>query len=364
MQPYSDPALSALIASLFFSMLIVLTGRWHGHLSFDSPIGVQRQHHVTTPRVGGIALWMGLFIGYLACIADHSLCASMLLAGTPVFLVGLLEDVSKSVSVRTRLLVSMAGGVLGWWYTGYSLNHLHWPMLDTLLSSAVPAVLLTGFAVAGTTHAVNIIDGFNGMAAGTVLITTSAFLLLAWDGGDQELVMACVVFMGALFGFLVVNWPSGKLFLGDSGAYLAGSSLGWLAVLLNARLPDISAWALLLICAYPVQEVLFSIWRRRARQKHWGHPDRLHLHSLVGRRLVRAHMPIASPTVRNSITGLIMLTANLLPVSWALAWPNHNGALLTGLLFSALLYQLFYHRLTRFRWVPMAQQTDSKAPTW
>lgn len=347
------PALVALFTALAGSFFIEYTKRWHGSLSFDSDTGVQRQHQQPTPRVGGLAIWLGLLMGVMVC-ADE-LCASVWLVGSPVFIVGLIEDLSKTVSVGTRLMASMLAGVIGWWLTGYSLNHLHWPGVDAvLLSAPVLAVALSCFAVAGITNAINIVDGFNGIAAGSVLVGASAFYYLAYVAGDTELMTACSVLIGALAGFLLLNWPRGKLFLGDGGAYLAGSSLGWLAVMINARIPEVSAWALLLICAYPVQEVLFTIWRRRRRQKHWGHPDRLHLHSLVGRRLIKPLMPRSSALARNSATGLVMLMANALPVAWALTWPGEDLMLVLGFAVCAWVYRLFYQRLTRFSWRPSA----------
>jgi UDP-N-acetylmuramyl pentapeptide phosphotransferase/UDP-N-acetylglucosamine-1-phosphate transferase len=341
------PALIALLAALASGLLIVRTANWHGALTFDTTANIQCQHQQATPRVGGVALWFGT--GLAAFLFEDALSISLWLVALPAFLSGLAEDIFKSGGIRRRLLASLFSGAIGWSLTGHSLNHLNWPGVDTLLgASVVLAVALTCFALAGVTHAVNMIDGFNGLAAGTVVLATAAFFYLAASAGDTQLAAACALFIGALLGFLLVNWPRGRLFLGDGGAYLAGSALGWLAVLLNARLPDVSAWAILLICAYPIQEVLFSIWRRRRKPNAWGQPDRLHLHSLVGRRVVKPRMPRASLTARNSATGAVMLLANAFPIGWALLWPASSLLAVLGFLISAALYQTVYRRITRF----------------
>lgn len=348
---FASPGLVAFLASFFACLLIVKTPHWHGIFSMDSQHGIQRQHLMPTPRVGGVAIWLGMVFGTLTCTDDLRVCVSVWAAGTPVFVIGLAEDLFKTVGVRARLMASMLSGLVGWWLTGYTLNHLHWPLADPLLlEQPALALALTCFAVAGVTNALNIVDGFNGIAGGTALVITAAFLYIAQAAGDHELVTTCWVLMGALGGFLVLNWPQGRLFLGDGGAYLAGCSVAWLAVMLNARIPDVSAWALLLICFYPIQEVKFSIWRRRQRRRHWGHPDRLHLHSLVGRRLIRFWLPTATPLARNSATGLTMLFANALPIAWALSKPDDDLWQVTGLVVSALVYRLFYMRLCRFSW--------------
>ena len=94
---------------------------------------------------------------------------------------------------------------------------------------------------------------------------------------------------GALvLGFFVVNFPFGKIFLGDGGAYFAGFLLAALGVLLPMRNPEVSAWTAILICAYPVIETLASMRRKARRDGHSvGQPDRVHFHMLAHRRYAR-----------------------------------------------------------------------------
>jgi len=106
----------------------------------------------------------------------------------------------------------------------------------------------------------------------------------------------------------------------------------------------------MLVCGYPVLEVLFSIVRRHRRHLSPGDPDRLHLHSLVKRRLVRSMLPKASNLVRNSITGAILWIAALLPALIAVQWPTNTAMLVLGFAFCAFLYAVVYARLTHFRW--------------
>ena len=154
----------------------------------------------------------------------------------------------------------------------------------------------------------------------------------------------------AVIGFGIVNWPLGKIFLGDGGAYFAGFFVAWTSVLLLWRHPQISAWAPLLICAHPVLEVLFSAWRRRKRNASPGAPDRLHMHSLINRRLVRRIMPDASGRARNSFTGLIMWPPSIINACLALAFYGNTPVLATCLLGYGLAYTAVYCRLARFRW--------------
>lgn len=349
-----SPMLAAWLAagiSLLLALLLVMTQGWHGHHTMDSHKGIQKFHTLPTSRVGGLAIGAGLVAGYVVAHPDRQvLLGPLILAGIPAFVFGLLEDITKRVSVRIRLLATMGCGVLGWGLTGLSITDANMPGLDWLLDFSIISVLFTGFAVGGVANAINIIDGFNGLAGGTVLIILVALGAMSLDLGDGDLAGVCVILGAAVLGFLMVNWPLGKLFLGDGGAYFVGFGLGWVAVLLLARHTEVSAWCPMLVCGFPILEVLFSIARRRRRHLSPGDPDRLHLHSLVKRRLMRRLLPNASHLARNSATGALMWLAALLPAFIAVQWPTDTLRLVTGFVFCALLYSTFYARLTQFRW--------------
>lgn len=337
--------------ALLVALLLVCTQHWHGHLSMDSEEGVQKFHTEPTPRVGGVAIAAGIVAGYLLAAPEKkTLLGPLILAGIPAFAFGLLEDVTKRVSVRTRLLATMGCGVLGWAITGYSITGANLPGLNWLLGFTAISVLFTAFAVGGIANAINIVDGFNGLAAGTVIIILTAFGVMTTALGDHDLALVSLILAGAVVGFLLVNWPLGKIFLGDGGAYFVGFALAWLAVLILKRHAEVSAWAPMLVCGFPILEVLFSIVRRRRRNLSPGDPDRLHLHSLVKRRLVSAWLPKASNLKQNSATGAIMWFAALVPAVIAVTWPTHTSMLVLGFVVCALLYTAAYARLTQFCW--------------
>lgn len=337
--------------ALLAAFLLVATQQWHGHLSVDSTNGVQKFHTSPTPRVGGIAIAAGVLAGYVLAPAGlQDLLGPLLLAGIPAFVFGLAEDLTKQVSVRTRLLATMACGVLGWGITGLSITDANLPGLDWLLGFTVVSVTFTAFAVGGVANAINIIDGFNGLASGTVIVVLTSFGFMATALGDPDLAYTSLILAGAVLGFGLINWPLGKIFLGDGGAYFVGFSLAWLAVLMLARHPQVSAWAPMLVCGYPILEVFFSIARRRRRGLSPGEADRLHLHSLVKRRVVRTLLPRASTLARNSVTGALMWIPALPPAAIAVSWPSDTLALVLGFVVCSLVYWAVYARLTRFRW--------------
>ena len=365
---FSFIPLAALVAggtALLVALLLVATQNWHGHHTMDSDEGIQKFHTEPTPRVGGIAIAAGVVAGYLMAHPDRqTLLGPLILAGIPAFAFGLLEDITKKVSVRTRLLATMGSGVLGWAITGYSITDANVWGMNWLLSFPLISVAFTAFAIGGIANAINIVDGFNGLSSGTVLIILTAFGVMTTALGDPDLTRICLILGGAVAGFLLVNWPMGKIFLGDGGAYFIGFALAWMAVLVLQRHPEVSAWAPMLVCGFPVLEVLFSIIRRRRRHLSPGDPDRLHLHSLVKRRLARRLLPRSSNLVRNSATGAIMWLAALLPAVIAVQWPTNTLMLVAGFGVCAFVYSAVYARLTQFRWCwkPMTRVTEKLNP--
>ncbi|MES3004295.1 MAG: glycosyltransferase, partial [Pseudomonadota bacterium] len=333
----------------------VATSGWHGKLSFDSAQGVQKFHTTATPRIGGLAILAGLAAAYaLAPQSAAALLGLMLISAAPAFIAGFVEDLTKRVGVLDRLLATVSSGALGWLFTGAVLQHTGVVALDMLLAFTPFAVLFTAFSVGGMANAVNIIDGFNGLAGGVVIIMLTALGLVAAQVGDTDLACICLLIAASVLGFVAVNWPSGKIFLGDGGAYLLGFLVGWAAVMLVVRNPQVSPWSALLACAYPVLEVAFSFYRKSRRAgSSPGQPDGVHLHMLVYRRLVKARLAKWPTPLRNSMTSPFAWFYAGTIASWAALFPQNTAVLIAGFVFAALWYWRVYVRLARFRWWPV-----------
>lgn len=354
--PAQTAALWGMAASFVISVLIVITRKWHGSLSTDSVHGIQKFHTAPTPRVGGIAIVLGLVVAWAKAPNDaKTLITPILLAGIPMFLFGLTEDLTKRVGILARLLSTMTPGLLAWWLTDYSLGRIDVWGMDWLLGFTLVSVVFTAFAVSGVANSINIIDGFNGLASTMTSLAFMGYAMIAWQVGDTDLASVALVLAACVWGFFWVNWPLGKIFMGDGGSYFVGFALAWVAVLLTERNPTVSAFAALVVCAHPVTEVLLSIYRRYIKALHPGRPDRLHFHSMVKQRYVRRWMSHGSSRMKNSITGLLvgMMTVLAVVVAnlvYASVWLS--AAAYVAL---ALGYVSIYARMVRHRWCsPMA----------
>lgn len=270
---------SALLCSLVLitkSVHIKYTSKGH------TPSSKQSVHSIPTPRIGGF----GLFGFAFASIFVHDLETKhtiMLLSmsAIPVYLGGLAEDVGLSLSPRSRLILSfisacIAGIILDVWIdrSGY------W-MIDSILTIFPLSVVFTALVSGGICHSMNLIDGLNGLSLGVGIIIAAAVAVISALVGDPQITSVCLILIGALSGILIFNFPLGKLFLGDAGAYTMGHILTWVSILLMSRNPEVAPFAVLLFFFWPVAEMLFSIFRRVQKGKPVDQPDRMHFHQFL-----------------------------------------------------------------------------------
>jgi len=337
------------LVSFGVCMLIVVTGSWHSRYSADLMTGVQKVHELSTARVGGIGIAFGLLASFLSMYpsALSSLVGASLWAAVPALSAGLLEDLTKRVGPLARLIAAMASGVLAYYLTGVAMQDTGLPPLDAALRFIPFAVLFTGFAVGGVVNAINMIDGLHGVASGVSVILLAALGAIAADLGDTVLRDFCGIVIAATLGFFLVNWPTGKIFLGDGGAYLLGFFVAWASVLLCMRHSEVHGWTAVMVCSYPLLEVAFSM-RRRIRHGfgQLSKPDSLHLHQLLYLHVVGRLFPSLSVRHRNAATAPIVWGLAAAPALWAVVFAGDTPMLVLGFGLAALGFGVVYGRLS------------------
>ncbi|WP_334120267.1 MraY family glycosyltransferase [Limnobacter sp.] len=324
----------------------------------DGTCGVQKFHTIPTPRIGGIALLAGA-VGTWWALPSHTalgeetrhLLGLILLGSLPAFGAGLIEDITKKVSVMARLLATALSGFAFALLSGYWISSVSLPGVDFLLALAPIGILFTAFAVSGIANSVNIIDGFNGLASGVVVLMLLTLATIAFRVDDFVVLNLALGGVAVVLGFMFLNFPKGLVFLGDAGAYSLGYFVAVLAVALAVRnVGAVSPWAMLLVCGYPFIETLFSVYRRlgRKRRRSPGTPDASHLHSLIYRRVVsRKLMPNAPAWQRNAMTSPFMWVYSAVPMLGAIFWPESLGMVGAWLVLSFFVYQRAYRRMVR-----------------
>jgi UDP-N-acetylmuramyl pentapeptide phosphotransferase/UDP-N-acetylglucosamine-1-phosphate transferase len=363
-------ALSAACAGIL--MPLAIRARSVGH---DAPGAGRKLHDAPTSRLGGVIVVVAYFaviavahrIGY----ATLSTALPLALAALPVVFIGLGEDLTGSVRPRYRMGAAVVSAAFASIYAGGVIPRLDLPFVDDLLKYAWIVLPLTWFMVAGACNAINLIDGAHGLAGGTALMMFGGIAVAAGWSNDPATLVEALAVMGALGGFMLWNYPRGRVFLGDAGAYFIGFMYAQLSIRLIAHSDDLSAWYVIVLAGYPIVDTLFAMYRRGfIRRLPLMAPDALHLHSLVFRRVA---MPIER---RMPELNLQRANARVAPRLWlhgafcfalAVLFPDNTPALWVSFAAYAAFYIYRYRALVRFGrklsplWAPTLEDSVDEA---
>ena len=336
------------LVSAFVACVILATKSYHLKYTAKGHSGAARQsaHRTPTPRIGGIAIFSGFIAGTTMLPTDVAAYAvPLLLSCIAVFVGGLGEDIGREVSPKTRLILSFisalsAIAIFRAWIGPLGSPYLNW-ITSTLFGATVFTVLISG----GVAHATNLIDGLNGLAMGVCMLIAGGLAFLAHAVGDTVILNISILLMSSILGLYVFNFPFGKIFLGDAGAYTLGHVLIWLSILLVARNPEISPYAILLIFFWPIMDMLFAIFRRVVNREPIGAPDRLHFHQLMMRGLGLIYFNRTQRNVTNPLATVLVLPMTVVPIIAAQFLWHDIGQSAVALLFFGALFIVTYRSL-------------------
>lgn len=319
----------------------------------------QKFHAVPVPRIGGIGIMLGLLAaaaGMASVMAPESSVVGLLLlaCALPAFLSGVIQDLTEAVTPRGRLIATACSAILAFFLMNAAITRTGIPGVDWFVTFTAGSLFITILAVSGIANAVNIIDGFNGLASMCIALMLTALAFVAFKVDDPLIGSLAMGGIGAVLGFFVWNFPSGKIFLGDGGAYFLGFFVSELSILLLQRNPgEISPLFPLLVCIYPVFETLFSVYRRCwLRDKPPLGPDGIHLHSLIYRRVLRwtvGHRDDRSVILGNSLTSPYLWVLCMLSVIPATLFFGNSLLLTIFIVGFGAGYVFLYWRIVRFR---------------
>ena len=340
------------VGVFLINVSILVTARWH--LNWTSRQGdvsaVQASHKASTPRIGGLSIYIGLLIGLLVVpTLDQPWCLKLLVAATPVWIAGLLEDCGRLVSPRGRLIASAFSAMVAVYLTGALVIRVDLPF-DVILGFVPFALLFTMFCVAGVCHAMNLVDGMNGLSGVLSLFAATGLAIISHAHGEPSVTATCILLMSVIVGFLMVNFPFGLIFLGDAGAYLIGFVLAWISVQVLHDRPEVSPWSILLVNFWHVADTFLTIYRRMSSGKAIGMPDRMHFHQLVRRFLVIRVLGRRFSSASNPLTTLAIAPFALVPVTLGIVWADdllYSGVAVAG--FAGLFVVTYYGLLTASR---------------
>lgn len=252
----------------------------------DHP-GERKVHFKSTPRMGGLAIYIAFLFSLLISIVflvnrgfsrliPYQEMISITLGATVALLVGLSDDL-RSLSPKEKF-IGQALAATTLIFLGTKIDFLNIPYLG-IVSLGYWSYFITFFWVIAFMNIVNLIDGLDGLAAGVSVIASLTFFVASYRMGQFFTALICLALAGACAGFLRYNFYPAKIFMGDTGSLLLGFLLG--AITVQGVMKTLAATAFLLpliVMAIPIIDTALAIFRRVKRKKPISEPDREHIH--------------------------------------------------------------------------------------
>lgn len=325
-------------------------------------------------RGGGILIWllpMSMLTVSRLTTNDYSVTAqsypwpedrsdwSLAIIPTLFFIMGLYEDITQRFVAWARLLLQLAICIAFLYiYRDLMPTELNLPILNWLLGIPVLAYIVLLVCMVGFVNAVNTCDGANGLLAGTAVLIGCVFVEVMPEPALWQILVKCWLL------FLLVNVTTGRLFLGDSGAYLLGATFS-VGFLWMYKTVDVSFVLILCLIFYPVLDFLLALARRLRHRRPLMEPDNYHFHNLLHNFI--SHF-MKSETLANSTTGLLiaavwpgaavlMLYLGTPANSEAWLWVFGLSFMEFGIIRYALLH--WSHKHSDFETRPQMEQEDA-----
>lgn len=271
----------ALFAALLVALAMTPPAIWLArklHI-VDMP-NARKVHTTPTPRIGGIAIYLGFVAGALLLGVYTRQVAAVLIAGSLVFLTGLIDDY-KDISPKLKLLGQILASLV-LVAAGFSVRFISNPFTGSTISLGFLSVPITVLWLVGVSNAVNLIDGMDGLAVGVSTIAAAATAIVCVSQGELVAAALAGVLAASALGFLPWNFNPAKTFMGDCGALFLGFILGTLSLLgLSKGATAISVFIPFIILGIPVFDTFCAIIRRLFLHKPIFEADKMHLHQIL-----------------------------------------------------------------------------------
>ena len=275
--------------------------------AIDVPKDARRMHKKPTPRLGGLAIFLGFILSVLLFVRPIDTQLRGILLGSVIIVVLGVVDDSAPLRASFKFLVQIAAALVAV-YHGVVVEILSNPNVFSdepywyLGWASVPITVLW---IVGITNSVNLIDGLDGLANGVSTISAGTMLVIALlvSEGQTALIMAALV--GACVGFMPYNRNPAQMFMGDTGSTFLGYILATVSIQGLFKYYAIISFAVpFLILGLPMFDTLFAIVRRLVHGQNPMSPDRGHIHHRLIDMGLNQKQAVAALYVVSSILGL------------------------------------------------------------
>lgn len=280
-------------------------------------------HKIPVSRIGGVAIWAStmltfLFLVLLSYYPYGSLVSGILLGGSLMFLLGLVDDI-YNLNAKFKLLIQILIVTLVYCLGvkfDFIFNPLN-PANNVIHLAPYVSYPLTLLWIVGISNAVNFIDGVDGLAGSVITVSAVALAIISLAMTPPNAISALIacILIGSMLAFLTFNFNPAKIFMGDSGALFSGFMLASLSI---TGVMKSSTFAIILpfiVLAVPIMDITFSSFRRILKGKSPFVADAEHIHHKLLKAGFSQKFTVAIMTFISVIAGgIATLLVNVLTI--------------------------------------------------
>ena len=234
-------------------------------------------HKKPMPRLGGLAIFLSFLVGYMFFAPLTTQMISILIGSFIVVLLGIVDDINPLKAMYKFIVQFIVACILVFFGNVY-LTELS--LFTTTINLGFWTYPLSLFIVVASINAINLIDGLDGLAAGTSSIYFITIIVLSILLGriDNLGFILCLITLGSTLGFLYYNFNPAKIFMGDTGSMFLGYMISVIA-LLGFKTATLTSFMIpILILFIPIFDTFMAILRRLIKGESIGKPDKEHIH--------------------------------------------------------------------------------------
>ncbi|WP_394186928.1 glycosyltransferase family 4 protein [Metabacillus halosaccharovorans] len=237
----------------------------------------RKVHQKIMPRIGGLAIFIGVFSGYLVTGLYNEKITAISVGAILIIILGILDDMYElSAKIKFIAQLCIAALVVS---TGLTIEFISIPLVVEKLQLGWFSYPITILWIVAITNAINLIDGLDGLAAGISSIGIATIAILAGLAGKSLILALALIVLGSTIGFLFYNFHPAKIFMGDTGALFLGYSISILSLLGLYKSVTLFSFVIpVLILGVPIFDTAFAILRRMINKQPISAPDKAHLH--------------------------------------------------------------------------------------
>ena len=241
----------------------------------------QAFHEIAVSRSGGIAVFFSLSVFfYIYYLLYDEVLYNYISISFSVFIVGFLDDLKINIKPLSRLIIMILLLFVFIYILPIRILNVDIPYLTYLMSSQIFSSIFVLLCFLFVINGANLIDGFNGLLTINLIIINGILTYINITNQNFEFSILIISQIVILLIFLFFNFPTSKIFLGDSGAYTMGAMTGLNTIITNNLNPKISSFFFCTLLFYLFFEVFFSFFRKLYQKKSPIYPDDKHLHML------------------------------------------------------------------------------------